>query len=219
MSYISWALFCEGESDAFYLTVLLPRLMEDIVTRKGVRHSDIPTAPAVRLGKDGRGVDKVAAEACANRAAFEIVFIHADTGGRSLEAQIGSRADEYCSRMNEFCGLPPERCLTLTPRHETEAWVLSDPTAIMSALGYRGDHSAVGLPANAREAERLSDPKSLLAKAMRAISGPRRRGRKVEQIYPAIALRQDFAALRASRSFLAFEARLSACLAAMGCTR
>ena len=72
MTYVSWATFHEGPSDALYFDVLLPRLIEEIITTEGVRHSDVPSNPSARLGAQGRSVDDVAKEACANKNAFEI---------------------------------------------------------------------------------------------------------------------------------------------------
>ena len=217
MTYVSWATFHEGPSDALYFDVLLPRLIEDIITREGVRHSDVPLNPAVRLGNNGRAVGLVAEEACANRNAFQIVFIHADTGGRALEANLETRADSYCKRMNALCEWPPARCITVTPRHETEAWVLADPFAVLGALGYRGNHTQIGLPANATEAERLADPKATLASAIGKVVGNRRRGGGVDKLFPAIGRQQNLQMLRKSRSFQAFELQLRLALVSLGC--
>ena len=150
MSYVSWAIFCEGRSDGLYLEVMVARLMEDIVAREGIRTVDIPQVPAIRLGSRGRGVGEVAVEACESRQAFELVFIHGDTGGRALEAKVAARSENYCDRMSHLCAWPPERCLAITPRHETEAWILADPLAVLSALGYRGRSSDIGLRSRGR---------------------------------------------------------------------
>lgn len=217
MTYVSWAAFHEGPSDALYLDVLLPRLMEDIVARDGTRHSDIPVAPAVKLGQQGREISLVAADACNAKEAFEILFIHADTGGRAIEEGLANRTENYCSEIHKLCAFPLARCITVTPRRETEAWILADPQAILSALGYRGDFRAIGLPASAHEAERLQDPKATLKAALEAVAGPRRREHRVEQIFPAIAQRQKLASLRRSNSFNALELKLRKSLANLGC--
>ena len=91
MTYVSWAACYEGESDAAYFDVLIPRVMEAIVMTQGTRHADIAAAPAVRLRR--REVDKVAHEACAAREAFHLIFIHGDTGGRGLAGRFGSEVD------------------------------------------------------------------------------------------------------------------------------
>lgn len=217
MTYLSWAAFHEGPTDALYFEVLIPRLMEAIIIAEAIGHSDIPTTPAIKLGKGGRSVDNVAAEICASKDAFEIVFIHADTGGRALEKQIDNRSVSYCQKAYDLCNWPPVRCITVAPRHETEAWILADPTAIVEALGYNGDPSNLGLPTDASAAERLPDPKATLAAAMKKTSGNRRRTIKIDQLFPAIAQRQSFPALRRSKSFLEFEKCLRSCLSDLGC--
>jgi hypothetical protein len=217
MTYVSWAAFYEGQADALYFEVLLPKLMEAIVTAEGIRHSDIPLVPAIALGKRGRTLEDVAAEICGAQGAFEVVFIHADAGGRGLAVGLDARSSAYCQRAFALCAWPPTRCITMTPRHETEAWILADPSAVAGALGYQGDPGGLGLPADAKAAERVTDPKATLEAAMRQVSGRRRRNSKIEQLFPAIAQRQSIQALRASETFRGFEARLRACLGELGC--
>ena len=92
MTYVGWAALYEGSTDALYFEVMLPRLMEVIVAQDGIRQSDIPQAPSIILGKAGRSLDEVAAELCEAKEAFQLVFIHADTGGRGLEAGLAARS-------------------------------------------------------------------------------------------------------------------------------
>lgn len=217
MTYVSWAALHEGRADALYFEVLLPRLMEDIVAADGIRNSDIPLVPAISLGKRGRAVDDVAAEICEAKDAFQLVFIHADVGGRALEQGLHGRSSAFCRRAFELCGWPQTRCVTVTPRHETEAWILADPNAVAAAMGYKGNPNDVGLPNDARAAERLGDPKATLSAALSQITGNRRRSANINQLFPAIAQRQSFRALRASASFRDFETRLRGCLADLGC--
>lgn len=216
MTYVAWAALYEGPTDQAYFEVLIPRLMEDIIMLRGIGHSTIPPVPAVRLR---RGMaDNVAKEACAARDAFHLVFIHADTGGRAIEAELERRSIRYCEAMRALCNWPPARCITISPRHETEAWVLADPSAVTGALGYLGTPSSIGLPSDANEAERITDPKAILAAAVSRVRG-RRRPFDVKQIFPAIAQRQTQANLRRAGSFAAFEADLCAALTDLGCIR
>jgi hypothetical protein len=216
MRYFSWAAFYEGPSDALYLDVLLPRLIRDLVARDGTDIVEVPDVPMARFGASGRSVEKIAEEACAFRDVCDAVFIHADTGGRGLERGIAHRSDAYCIALGNCCGWPAERCITLIPRHETEAWLLADGEAVTSALGYHGRPAEVGLPSDARAAERLGDPKKTLRAAVEAITGRRRR-QPIDNIFPAIAQRQQLDLLRRSQSFMQFEERLRACLRTTGC--
>ena len=65
----------------------------------------------------------------------------------------------------------------------------------------------IGLPATAREAEALADPKATLAQAIRRVRGSRRPIRG-EDLYPAIAQRNPSTNSGRSRSFADFERRL-----------
>jgi hypothetical protein len=214
MTYVSWAALYEGATDQAYFDLLIPRVMEDIIMLCGTRQSTIPATPAVRLQR--REVEKVAQEACAAKDAFYLVFIHADTGGRALESELEQRSNSYCKAMHAICAWPPVRCITISPRRETEAWILADPQAVTEALGYRGSPTSIGLPGNATQAERLDDPKAILEAAVRQVRG-RRRHFDAKEIFPAIAQRQSLPNLRQARSFVAFEANLRAALADLGC--
>ncbi len=200
MIYLSWAAMHEGATDKAYFDIIIPMLMEDLVRTRGVRNVTVPLASAIDLGRSGRAVLEVAQQLCEERAAFHIAFIHADTGGRALEANIEHRSEAYRQAAFALCGFPLERCVIIAPRHETEAWMLADREAVGAALGYNGDLGALGLPADAREAERLVDPKATLDRAIRDVRG-RRSPPNVHQIIPAIAQRQRLDRLRVSLSF------------------
>lgn len=212
MTYVAWAVLYEGETDASYLDVIIPRLMEDLV-RGGTKLPTIPTTAAVRLRR--AGPKEAAKEACAASDAFHFVFIHADAGGRNQAAGLAPRSTAYCEAMTELCGWPTCRCIVIAPRHETEAWALADGEAVTSALGYRGTPESIGLPGSPAEAERLGDPKAVLQTAVATV----RRGRRTDphQIFPAIAQRQRLELLRQAPSFQVFEADLRRALDGLGC--
>ena len=214
MTYLSWAALYEGKDDKAYFDVLIPRVMEEITLLHGTRTSTIPPNPAVTLSRGP--VDKVASEACEAQEAFHLMFVHADTGGRNLEAGLEARSRSYCQAMHEKCDWPPRRCILISPRHETEAWILADPDAVTKAPGYSGPADRIGLPANAKAAEKLVDPKQVLADAANAVRN-RNRPSNVQQISAAIAQRQSIELLRQSKSFGDFEAELHRALADLGC--
>ena len=126
------------------------------------------------------------------------------------------RSIRYCEAMHAVCEWPPARCIVISPRHETEAWMLADPFAVTGAFGYTGPPDSIGLPVNASDAERLENPKETLAAAMIQVRGRRRRP-DIRQIIPAIAQRQSLDNLRRSRSFTSFEASLRVALGDLGC--
>jgi hypothetical protein len=190
--------------------------MEEITRTEGTRTVNVPASPAVVLRRYGRNVDDVARGVRENSASFHLLFIHADTAGRALSASLNDRSKAYCDAAHGVCGWEPTRCVIVTPCHETEAWVMADPQAVMDALGYRGKPSKLGLPEDAAGAERLTDPKSVLQKAVSEVQGRRAR-RGGSRLFATIAQTQTLAALRGSSSFREFEARLRAGLVSLGC--
>lgn len=216
MIYLSWAAVYEGPTEHSYFDVLLPRIMEEITRVDGTRTVTIPATPAVALSRYGRDIARVAEGVRDNAAAFHLLFIHADTGGRSVRESIGQRSTAHCQAVHELCEWNPARCVIVTSCHETEAWVMADPNAVMAALGYRGKIGDLGLPSDALQAERLVDPKVVLENAVVQIRGRRAR-RNGSQLFSTIAQTQDIAALRGSSSFRAFESKLRAGLVSLGC--
>lgn len=216
MSYVCWSAIYEGASDDAYFNVLIPRVMDELILTKGIRNSTVPTAPAIKFSRGS--VEVVAAQVCEAKQAFHLIFIHADTGGRALETGLAGRSTEYCEALSRLCDWPPARCITVIPRHETEAWALADPQAVTEALGYSGHAHEIGLPANAGTAERLVDPKATLAEAGKAVRG-RRSVIPSSALFPAIAQRQSLQALRASKSFRDFETKVALALKDLGCTK
>ena len=216
MIYVAWAALYEGETDSRYYNALVPRLMTDLVLRSRAQASVIPDGPALKLTRGT--VMEVAKEACRARDAFHLVFIHADAGGRNTETTLVSRGTAYCEAMHERCDLLPVRCVTVTPRHETEAWMLADPSAVVQSLGSRAAAEILGLPADATQAERLVDPKSVLLNALQIVTGRRRRRpNDLAALYTSIAERQSLTMLRRSASFVEFERRLEEALVSIGC--
>jgi hypothetical protein len=118
--------------------------------------------------------------------------------------------------MQKTCEWSKKRCIVITPRHETEAWVLADPAAVTSTLGYTGTPKSVGLPANAAEAERVVDPKLILQQVVATVRG-RHRAIDLAQVLPAIAQRQDLEQLRKTASFRKFESGLRVALTDLSC--
>jgi len=214
MIYLSWAALFEGETDRQYFETLIPRVVEELILIHGTIKSEVPAAPAIPISRGD--AKKVARQACAAKEAFQIFFVHADTGGRALEAEMAGRSCEICDEMQRQCAWPLARCVVIAPRKETEAWILADGVAVTSALGYTGLPATAGLPADAIEAEALVDPKAVLSAAVKQIRG-RRRPPAVNHVFPAIAQRQSLDALRRSRSFRDFESDLHVALADLRC--
>ena len=214
--YLAWAAFYEGLSDRAYFDILLPRVLDEILVNKSQKLFEIPTAPATYIGKHKREKALVALEICQQREAFHLLFIHADTGGRDLERGIASRREAFAKAANQLCEWPCDHSVFLSPRHETEAWVLADGNAVCRALGYRGPPSELGLPSTAAAAERIGNPKTKLDEVVRSVSQRAYRG-GTSRLLSLIAQEQDIEMLRGCSSFQAFEISLLKCLSVLGC--
>jgi hypothetical protein len=213
--YLSFGIFCEGNSDRAYLNVLVPRSIENLIISEGERKIDIASQP-IEIPFKNRTIEDVANAACQAKDAIHLFFVHADTGGRGQQQGINQRSLAYCEAMNRICEWPCVRCVVIAPRHETEAWVMLDQDAVAQALGFQGALTDYGMPQNARESERLEDPKSTLNTIIESVRGRRRRDSATD-LYPAVAGRQSFDSLRTAQSFVAFEERLRAALRSLGC--
>lgn len=216
MKYLGWGVFYEGPSDALYLDVIIPRIIREVIASgNGDALIEVPDQPSVRLGLTSREVEKVAREACEFFDAFEIVFVHSDTGGRGLQATLDCRSTAFCEAMHTECGMEPFRCICLTPRHETEAWILADGPAVLEAVGVVGNPVAYGLPASPQEAERLVDAKQTLMRALDAMD-VRPRSRNLELLFSTIANRQNLEELYRAKSVRDFRESVHGSLVAAG---
>lgn len=212
MNYVSWAAMYEGTSDRAYFEVLIPRAIEWLTLQEGKGTTEVATNPVEVFPRESP--DRFAQRACRASQSFHLCFIHGDTGGRALEAGIEQRTTSYCRAFHNTCQWPPARCVIIAPRKETEAWVLADPQAVASALGYPDPSRIPELPQDARQAESLTDPKATLQNIISSV----KRGKRTsfaENILPAIAQRQNFAALFGSQSFTDFGTRLRSALVDM----
>lgn len=213
--YLTWSGYFEGVSDSEYFGVLLHRVMSAIVAEEGLRPILIPEE-FIRFGERSRSVDDVSLEACENRDGFHIWYVHADTGGRNLAAGIASRSEAYRIRANELCGLPLTRTVIIAPRKETEAWVLADRDAVLSAFGVTARVDLSHLPLTPAESEGLADPKETINSFARIVNRKRYRS-GVSFLYASIAQKQRIDILRQLASFQEFESNLRAALIDLGC--
>ena len=213
--YLSYAMFCEGNSDRDFLGILVPRVIETLIMSEGQISVDVAAQP-IEIPYTSRRVEDVAKAACNAREAFYLFFVHADTGGRALDAALQNRSGAYCEEMRRLCAWPCDRCVVIAPRRETEAWVMLDHAAVAEALGFNGSLANHGMPRNAQECERLEDPKAQLDSVIRSVTGRRRRGSAID-LFPAIAGRLSIDVLRTAQSFTTFENRLRLALQSLGC--
>lgn len=200
--YLSWSAFYEGRTDALYFNVLIPRLLEDLLLKGGVRPCDVGTAPAVEFGLTSRAFEEAAREICERKEEFHILFVHSDLGGRGLEATVEERREALVNTAAEMCGFDSRCAVMLSPKKELEAWALADEGAVKSALGVTTIPGAV-FPSSPQQVERLDDPKRTLEGIIQLVL--KRGNKKSPQLLVRIAQDQNLDVLRRAPSFAAFE--------------
>lgn len=213
MTYVSWAIFVEGSTDHDYLAGLIPRCIEDIVFRSRGAAAEVPDAPAVVFGIGSRDFNTAAEEICKAKEAFELLFVHSDTGGRALEAAIEARTTALIANAQARCGLRMDRCIVVAPKKETEAWCLADTNALRKNFGVPNAFAFPMLPGNPAGVENLQDPKLTMDEVIDSLPSKR----KGKFPFSGVAQCQEINNLmRAVPSFEAFYLSLASALGTFG---
>ncbi len=207
MTYISWALYVEGNTDGEYFGSLIPRLIEDVVRTSNGPVAEVPEQPVEIYGPNARAFDFVASEVCRGRDAISLFFVHGDMGGANLAQNVASRTSQLCEMICERCEFCCLRCIPIKPRKETEAWCLVDLCAVRSAFGLSANYQFANIPDRATEIERLDDPKRVIKDIISTVGSG---GRSATRRFPfaRVAQHQNLARLRLLPSFLEFDRSL-----------
>ena len=213
--YLAWALFAEGQTDVRYLETLIPRLILDLVPRTHGPEAIVPDNPVDVFGVTNRSFDQEADRICKAIEAFQLLFVHGDTGTPAQEQHLADRTCALCERVKNSCGLKRDRCVVIAPRRETEAWCLVDKTALRSAFGVWTGFDLSFVPDTGTGIESISDPKAVLKQIQDSIAGSRRR-RSPPVPYSGLGQMQGLERLRTLPSFGAFEKELVAALKTLG---
>ncbi len=78
MKKIGLALYCEGNSDEYFLPVLLQRTSRHIIIDSGRFDINIPPIERIEVLKSGQGDDILAAAVKAGTEGYDILFVHKD---------------------------------------------------------------------------------------------------------------------------------------------
>ena len=215
MNYLAWALFAEGPTDIHYLETLLPRIVLHLVQETDGPEAMVPDYPVDVFGVGCRDLDAAAAKICMATNAFQLLFVHGDTGSPAQEQHLSNRTCALCVRVENECGLIRDRCVIVAPRRETEAWCLVDKAAIRSACGVGEGFDLSFVPDSANAIESIHDPKAIMKQIQKALSGGKRR-RNPPVPYANLGQMQDLDRLRILPSFRAFEVELIDALKTLG---
>jgi len=133
----------------------------------------------------------------------DLLFVHRDAEGASVEKRRKEIDDVMRGRDQVYVAIVPVRM--------SEAWLMSDESAIRKAAGNKNGQNKLGLPSRRRWEDR-PDPKADLERAlMNATGRPARRQGRVDiprQRLLVAEYTDDFSGLRGVPSFDFFEAQL-----------
>jgi hypothetical protein len=177
MRYLSAALVVEGNSDEWFLPVVLQRALQEICTRLAEGYVEIPGVQVLWpvVGSGGglvQGICEVAERALDDIA---VLFYHYDGTARPDRA-----AERYWKPLKAaWSNIDGGRELVaVVPVREMEAWALADPDALRTVFG---SNCVRGEPffraAGTADVESLVDPK----RTLREIAA---RGRRVRRPVP-----------------------------------
>lgn len=196
MTLLRYTLLSDGSSDA-----ALMQIIEWLISRHRPDLAVLGQAADHLLTKD-RGLRSRIPAALA-KYPCDVLFVH-----RDAEAQpIAVRLQEIVAAS---IGLTTP-AIPVIPVKMTEAWLLSDETAIRSAAENRNGRMMLNIPAKNRW-ETLPDPKRILFDLLEEASG--KKGRALDRFNPhkqrALVTQwtSDFSGLRGLPSFDFFEAQL-----------
>jgi hypothetical protein len=215
MNYLAWALFAEGRTDIRYLETLLPRVVLQLLQGAAGPEAMVPDYPVDVFGVACRDLDAAAEKICHAREAFQLLFVHGDTGSPAQEQNLANRTCALCERVETECGIVRDRCIVVAPRRETEAWCLVDKAAIRSACGVGAAFDLSFVPDSAHAIEAIPDPKAVMKQIQNSVSGGRRR-RDPPIPYASLGQMQNLERLRQLPSFRCFELELIGALRTLG---
>lgn len=220
MRYLELALFAEGPTDDRFLSLVLRRTTEDLCRK--CASSSVEVGEVLLLRSPNKNLDlanKILEAARKAEGAYNILFIHTDGAG-DPDSAYAQRVKPAKERIATELARQDKRTVGVVPVREMEAWTLVDGDALRGAFGTELDDSALGIPENAREVERILDPKQALNDAYnRVLGNSRRRKGKVEQFFDAIGERVQLDRLRQVSAFQRLEQDLSNALGELGYLR
>jgi Domain of unknown function (DUF4276) len=198
MKKIGLALYCEGNSDEYFLPILLQRTSRYIIMEGGGSDINIPPVKRIEVPKSRQGDDILAAAIKAGTEGYDILFVHKDADDPGSEKVRKNHIEPGLRKVHETTKKVCKNLVPVIPIQETEAWMLADINILQDVLDTNMDAKELGLPARPALVEKISDPKHVLQEAIRkSLERKSRRRRKkidIEILYTRIAqeVRLDF---------------------------
>jgi hypothetical protein len=214
MRYVALGLFAEDASDQQFLQRIIFRAVHQkaVEIHKGAVEVQDAFVRGAEFKSEHRA-ERVfeAFGEFLNQGAIDLLFIHAD-GDTNPKRALTERIAPCIARIGQEQFAAAFAVVPVIPVRMTEAWALSDPTALQSVLGTTLSPSDLGLADHIlRSLETFADPKALLKEVMQR-SGAQKSRRREYSIPRGLADRIDLAILRKLSSFSRFEEHMEQAL-------
>lgn len=190
MKKIGLALYCEGNSDEYFLPVLLQRTSRHIIMEEGGSDINIPPVKRIEVPKSRQGDDILTAAVRAGTEGYDILFVHKDADDAGPEKVRKNHIEPGLKKVHETTKKVCKNVVPVIPIRETEAWMLADIKILQDILDINVDVKELGLPTRPVLVEKIADPKYILREAVRkSLEHKSRRHRKinVETLYTRLA--------------------------------
>lgn len=197
MKKIGLALYCEGNSDEYFLPILLQRTSRHIIMEGGGSDINIPPIKRIEVPKSGQGNDILTAAVRAGTEGYDILFVHKDADDAGPEKVRKNHIEPGLRKVHETTKKVCKNMVPVIPIRETEAWMLADIKILQDILDINTDAKELGLPTRPVLVEKIADPKHVLQETIRkSLERKSRRRRKIniETLYTRLAqeVRLDF---------------------------
>lgn len=197
MKKIGLALYCEGNSDEYFLPILLQRTSRHIIMEGGGSDINIPPVKRIEVPKSGQGNDILTAAVRAGTEGYDILFVHKDADDAGPEKVRKNHIEPGLRKVHETTKKVCKNMVPVIPIRETEAWMLADIKILQDILDINTDAKELGLPTRPVLVEKIADPKHVLQETIRkSLERKSRRRRKIniETLYTRLAqeVRLDF---------------------------
>jgi len=174
----TYTLLADGTSDR----ALIPIIDWTIIAVTGGKF--LPSGKAVDPGRVKTDASSLASRIRLAKELLptDLLFVH-----RDAESSLPSLRKSQIAEAASEAALETAEYLSVIPVRMTEAWLLSDESAIRRAAGNPNGSQQLALPAT-KKCGNLPDPKSVLFEALRTASGRKGRRLKKFSVFTARAL-------------------------------
>jgi hypothetical protein len=202
-------LLTEGSTDTRFLRPVVEKTLNNIAWAECRGYIEVRVLP---LDKEKAGLSFTEQVLAAAKSAYaqysiNILCIHADADGRSLEASYQNKIDPMLAALalksaDEYCKIT----LPIIPIQETEAWMLADTDLLKDEIGTTKPDHELGIH---RSPEMVANPKEVIEEAIRIarqhLTKRRRYELSIADLYLPIGEKIDIEHLQKLPSFVNFQ--------------